>query len=75
MVAAYPFWPNQNVLEDAAVQRGEPSLGDIVSQKCLPRDTLTWNDVKLYTDTINDENMLTYVPFMSSKTSRLLQNH
>lgn len=75
MVAAYPFWPNQNVLEDVAVQRGEASQGDIVSQRYVPHDTLTWSDVKLYANTISDQNMFTYVPFVSSHRSRLLQNH
>lgn len=26
MVAAYLYWPSQHVLEDIAVQRGQPSL-------------------------------------------------
>ena len=72
MVAAYPYWPNQHVLEDVAVRRGEPSLGEIIGQTWVPQGIVTWEDVKSYADRLDEQNVLTYVPFVSGSRARLL---
>lgn len=72
MVAAYPGLLNQTVLEAAAIDRGFPPLANIINQTVPPHETLKWSHVSMYVRTINIHNMLTYIPFLSSITTRLL---
>ena len=72
MVGAYPSLLMVSMYEALAQSQGEPCMSDILNQTTAPKQTLKWDLVSDYLHSLSLQTILTYVPFVSNATARLV---